>query len=271
MAQQNPLTCKESVTGDPVKYYIPLAPFERHLISELKNFLNTKSEATALLPFENAEVESAFRDWAWTDRMRELEKEFEDEALEEYDGDRRRAYEESMSSKGRKEGGLELARVQRIKDENKTFIEKLGDKAFKGVIFCPVDEDLASWKTISRVYAYCGRRWKATTIWNLHGTFEIWKLIRMFEISWGNRGNEEALDLLLQHDQFLKTFDLEIDADGDYKGEDLDDELNRPFKFYSRPTGDIEQVSHSLQHWGAEHSYSFSGRLTCRRLLKMEI
>jgi hypothetical protein len=90
--------------NDHVQYYIPLAPFERLRISELKEILNTKNEAAAASStFGKIDIQRTFKDWIWTDHMKELEKEFEAERLwEEHDGDRGRAYKDTCRTQPEK-------------------------------------------------------------------------------------------------------------------------------------------------------------------------
>lgn len=177
--------------------------------------------------------------------MREFRKEIEAESLaEEYGGDRGRAYDGFMSFNARKYDGLELARMRSIQDKNKGIIEMLGSQSFESVIFCPVDEDLAHWKTISQIYEFCGRKWKTKTLRNLHGAFDIWKLICMFKISWGNPENEErVLQLLLGGNQFLETFYPAPDEDEDGEdGEASYAEFVKPITFYTLAAEDTVQV-----------------------------
>ena len=229
-----------------MKFNIPLAPFEKALISQVEKILDTSSEAAALLA--NVNVKSAFNDWTWTDHMKELEKEFEDENLqEEYDGDKKRAYEEYMSFMGRKEGGIELARVRRIQAENSSFIETLGERTLKDVEFSPPDEDFASWEIISRIYELYGRRWKAKSLRNLHGTFEVWKLVHMFTAAWeGQKNKTDVLEMLSEHDQFWKVYDLEVESDGESEmGDERETAFDKPIKLVTRSTKEVEQVCSS--------------------------
>lgn len=243
MVEAARLNNEEPYDRDKVQFYLPLCPFERHQLLDLGIHLNnddlsgiSENLGDILQPRE------AFQAWVWYGKTRRiLDEDLDEEGLvKNYQGDRNQAYEESLNYlAGMRQ--KELARVQYIRNANKDFLVKLGNKPVKDVTISAVDQDEDAWAVLSVIYRTFGRYWKYPGLFdNNDGDFDIWKLVRMFAISRHWPANKRKIsELLFQHHLFMETFSIRTIAPS---SAEVKTHLG-PMEIYARPKDSAPQVS----------------------------
>jgi hypothetical protein len=219
-----------------IAYFVPLSPFERQLLSDLTVLLD-EHHFSSLNP-QNAPITVVFNEWKWSSLVRRcLNDDLGEEHLrEDYQGDRSKAYNAFIHFLAH-QGELEqsLARTEGFRSSNEDFLVRLGDRPISDVEVKPVEKDLQSWETLSRVYHTHGRHWKHKELLvNPEGTFDIWKLIRMFTLQWQWPENRDSVyRALIMNPSFMTYYEV--------KRHDSTQDSSNPSQI-QLPIGEFEQL-----------------------------
>lgn len=211
---------EEPCDPDEVQFYLPLCPFERHQLLDLGHYLNNEDLSGIGENFGDVlQQREAFHAWVWYGKVRSILDGYlgEEALMEDYQGDRNRAYEESLKHLAQDlpvGAGMNLARTELIRNANQDFLIKLGNKPIEDVTISAVDHDEEAWTVLSVIYLTYGWQWKLTaTHEKEEGDFDIWKLIRSFAISIHRPNNQREIQrLLFQHTLFTELFSIQAFA-----------------------------------------------------------
>lgn len=238
---------EEPCDPDEVQFYLPLCLFERHQLLDLSNHLNNDDLARIGENFGDLlQPQEAFHAWVWYGKVRSILDGYlgGEDLMEEYQGDRNRAYEDLLTHLAQDFPigmGMNLARTELIRNANKDFLIKLGNRPMEDVTISAVDHDEDAWNVLSVIYLTYGRQWKLTApLDKEEGDFDIWKLIRSFAISRHWPDNQREIQrLLFQHTLFTELFSIQAFAPS---SAEFVTHLG-PMEIYRRPKGPAPQVS----------------------------
>jgi hypothetical protein len=207
---------KQVTVGDPpagqearIEYFVPLSGFERRLVSELSILLN-QEHFPAFDP-DHFSIDTVFSEWEWTRLIRKcLNDDLGHDGqylYQDYGGDRTKAYDSLihfLAHTGSEKRNL--ARAERFRAANETFLVKLGDRSIRDVSVKPAGEDLLHWETISRLYQSCGQYWKhEAPLKNKNGKFYVFQLVRRFTLHWKWPENVDIVERVLVQDLAFKA------------------------------------------------------------------
>lgn len=193
----------------PLEYTLPLCEFERRQLADLQKLLDQSDVepyreigSSALLAFDrwksSSEIHRSFKDF------------FSDESQEEYQNNKSKAYEGMLQWLASNETLQQnLARTEMFRNANADFIAQVESLGTNDIEVKPALPDSGAWQTIGRLYRECGQRWTRETRRNPRGTFEVWKIIRMFSLEWKWPKNKERVyDLIIENDTFKEFFSV---------------------------------------------------------------
>jgi hypothetical protein len=203
------------VPDSSLKYIVPLCAFERLLLAEAKLFLDdAKDEQNCTLPLT---VTMLFPYWTWAQRVQEhLRDDLEGETnVVEFHGNREMAYDGFIRdlSRGNLDETSSLARANQIRNTNEGFLARLGQLSPKSVKIVPAEEDLSFWETIARIVPQCSQFVKESkSMWDLHPTFDIVRLVRVYTILRTNQSNVHDIDrTLIASPEFMTIYQVKRD------------------------------------------------------------
>lgn len=197
-----------------VRYVAPLMDFERGLVDELHNYVQSRPEL--LSQSHRQECMKAFDSWRWSHELQQSLREYldvEGESFhEEWGGSRASAYSALFPPLENKDGmGCQRKRLQMIRQRNNSFLDVLGDQPSSSIQLIPDPADAASWEQLDLILDLFGWLFeRPEQLFDRDRTFDVFTVVRLFFVhslySWNA---DRIFDSVICHPMYRERFTVE--------------------------------------------------------------